>query len=154
MAVVSNSIACSDMIFISRRIFLGEYAWCFIRSSLITSTQVVSPFEFLFKSCGESRYEWNDVDKQIKFFSLSLCFYRKKHSSIISLTTSVRTSSMSTEKQVYRPTPPPIYNITSPNGTENEVYLDQGGQGRYRVTERQPERSACGRIFRLIRSNC
>ena len=66
---------------------------------------------------------------------------------------------MATEQQKYRPTPPPIYNVTSPSGVENEVYIEstsaggQGGQGRYCVKERQSDRSGCGQLFRFIRSN-
>jgi hypothetical protein len=63
---------------------------------------------------------------------------------------------MSTKQQIYRPSPPPIYNVTTPSGTENEIHIDDTslvGKGRYCVKERQSERNTCGQIFRFIRSN-
>jgi hypothetical protein len=68
------------------------------------------------------------------------------------------------EQQQSRSAPPPAYSIPTPSGMENEIYIDgtlhidgkpveQGGQGKYCVRERQRNKNACGQLFRLIRSN-
>jgi len=73
---------------------------------------------------------------------------------------------MSFEQQQYRSSPPSpsVYSVTTPNRMENEIYIDgilhvdgkpveQGGQGRYCLKEREDKKNACVQLLRLIRSN-
>ncbi len=69
---------------------------------------------------------------------------------------------MSIEQQQYRSSPPPsAYDIPTPSGMENEIYIDgvlhidgkPVEQGAYCLIERQHKTNACRQLLRFIRSN-
>ncbi len=66
---------------------------------------------------------------------------------------------MSFEQSQYRSSSQSAYSATTPSGMENEIYIDgalhvdEDGQGRYCLKEREDKKNACGQLLRLIRSN-